>query len=107
MSELLRDEGHTLDIASNGLQGLEKFRLGEYDLVVTDHAMPEMNGDEMAAAIKEVAPNKPIIVLSGFAGSPGDAGESPTRADLVLSKPITESELREGLVTVTAKLRSG
>jgi CheY-like chemotaxis protein len=38
----------------------------EYDLVITDMAMPEMNGDEMAAAMKAVRSDIPVIVCTGF-----------------------------------------
>ena len=46
----LSSEGHTVDSASNGREGLEKFMSGWFDLVITDRAMPEMGGDQLAAA---------------------------------------------------------
>ena len=41
VSEYLTDDGHTVEKARNGKQGLETFRRGTFDLVLTDRAMPE------------------------------------------------------------------
>ena len=57
----LRIEGYTVETAANGREGLEKFRTGQFNVVVTDRKMPEMNGDQLAAAIKQIAPNTPVI----------------------------------------------
>ena len=94
--------GHTVDNATNGREGLEKFRSGNYDLVVTDRAMPEMNGDQLAAAIKELAPDKQVIMMTGFGDIMGDTGEKPPGVDLVLSKPVSLAILREALLKVGA-----
>lgn len=51
--EYLQHEKHSTEIAANGWEGLEKFRAGRFDLVITDRAMPKLNGDGLAAAIKE------------------------------------------------------
>jgi CheY-like chemotaxis protein len=64
--EQLSSQGHTVETANNGLEGLDKFLSGQFDLVVTDRAMPEMGGDQLATAIKQVAPDRPIIMLTGF-----------------------------------------
>jgi len=55
-----------IDIAENGLQGLELFKENRYDLIISDIAMPKMNGVEMAKNIKELDIDIPIIFVSGF-----------------------------------------
>jgi len=40
--------GHTVETATDGLEGLEKFRAGEFDVVITDRRMPYMSGDKLA-----------------------------------------------------------
>ena len=45
IAQYLLIDGHTVETASNGREGLEKFKERYFDLVVTDRAMPKMNGD--------------------------------------------------------------
>jgi len=53
-----------ITVAVDGIDGLEKFKMSTYDLVLTDINMPRMNGIEMIRRIKEVDPNIAILVLS-------------------------------------------
>jgi len=53
-----------IDIAENGLEGLEKYRNASYDLILTDINMPLMNGVKMAGQIKMHNPRQVIIVIS-------------------------------------------
>jgi YesN/AraC family two-component response regulator len=55
---------YTIYTAENGKKGLELFREHTPDLVITDINMPEMDGIEMARAIKAINPNAKYIVLS-------------------------------------------
>ena len=99
----LTGDGHSVETATDGRGGLEKFLAGWFDVVVTDQGMPEMAGDQLAAAIKRVAPNKPVILLTGFGDLIIAAGERTGDVDLILSKPVTLAALREALAKVTAQ----
>jgi putative two-component system response regulator len=46
--------GYTVDVASNGKEAIMKFQSGNFDLVLTDIEMPEMNGYELAAEIRRI-----------------------------------------------------
>jgi signal transduction histidine kinase/ActR/RegA family two-component response regulator len=100
MSELFLHQGHTVETAVNGRDGLEKFRAGRFDAVVTDRAMPELNGDQLAAAVKEAVPGTPVIMLTGHGERMRAAGERPTGVDLILSKPATTAKVREALARI-------
>ena len=89
--------GHTTVTAANGLEGLERFKSENFDLVLTDRAMPEMNGDQLAAAIKEIDPEKPVVMLTGFGDMMKAADEMPTGVDAILDKPVDESKLQKTL----------
>ncbi|MDA1141551.1 MAG: response regulator [Planctomycetota bacterium] len=93
----LEGDGHHIECAKNGLEGLDKFMQGRYDLVITDQAMPEMGGDQLAVAIKKLAPDKPIIMLSGHGVFMKGEGQKPAGVDLVLSKPVTRKTLQKGI----------
>ena len=107
VAAMLRTDGHTVDTAANGREGLEKFRDGKYDVVVTDRAMPEMNGDDLAGAIREVVPLQPVIMLTGFGEIMQGASERPAGVDVVVSKPITVTALREAVAEATGVSTAG
>ncbi len=90
----LNEDKHNITLATNGREGLEAFSRGDFDLVLTDRAMPEMNGDELAAEIKKLKPAQPVILLTGFGDLMSDEGEQPAGVDLVVSKPFTLNTLR-------------
>jgi signal transduction histidine kinase len=96
----LKRDGHDVDEAVNGLEGLKKFMLGHYDLVITDNAMPGMTGVQLAAAIKKRMPGKPVILLSGT-----EEGENLRRvADTVVLKPVTLDVLRAAIFGISNKI---
>jgi CheY-like chemotaxis protein len=86
-------DGHSVETAGGGREALAKFDPERFDLVITDYKMEGMKGDALAAAIKQIAPAKPIILLTAFAPS-----EKPWAIDLVLSKPFHFDSLRGALV---------
>lgn len=94
LSEVLRAENHTVVIAEDGLAGWRAFELGEFDLVITDLSMPNMNGDILAAKIKESNPEVPVVMLTGFADIIESVSQKPKAIDLVVRKPIGLKELR-------------
>jgi len=60
--------------------------------------MPEMNGLELAAAIKETALRKPVVImLSGFGDELDTAEGPPPGVDFVVGKPVTLEKLRDVL----------
>jgi signal transduction histidine kinase/ligand-binding sensor domain-containing protein/CheY-like chemotaxis protein len=97
MVEFLRADGHRVDTAENGLQGLAMFSPGAYDLVLTDRAMPLMGGDQMAAEIRRMDPAVPIILLSGFGDIMKATGDMPEGVTLVIGKPVTMNTLRAAI----------
>ena len=99
----LTGDGHSVETATNGREGLEKFLVGWFDVVVTDQGMPEMSGDQLAGAIKRVAPKKPVILLTGFGDLMIAAGDRPSGVDIILSKPVTLNALRQALAKGTVE----
>ena len=93
VSEYLRRDEHAVSTAVSGREGLEKFDEGGFDLVVTDLALEEMNGQQMAMEIKERQADMPIILLTGFADTLLASGEKPAGIDVVLRKPLMPGDL--------------
>ena len=100
VSEYLRRDEHEVLTAESGREGLERFAEGGFDLVVTDLALEEMNGQQMAAEIKARQPDMPVILLTGFADTLLESGEKPAGIDVVLRKPLMPGELWRAVAQV-------
>jgi nitrogen-specific signal transduction histidine kinase/ActR/RegA family two-component response regulator len=101
LTEYLTGDGHHVETAVNGREGFDRFKAGDFSVVITDRAMPEMGGDQLAAMVKEHAPSTPVVLLTGFGDLMNAAGEKPDGVDLVVKKPIRLSTLREVLAKMT------
>src|ERR1019366_6191332 len=76
-AEYLRQEGHTVVVAEDGLAGLAAFQAGTFELVITDMAMPGLNGEQLAAKIRQLSPPMPVLLLTGFGDIMNARGERP------------------------------
>jgi PAS domain S-box-containing protein len=99
----LSSQGHFVDSATNGREALDKFMSGRFDLIVTDRAMPEMGGDELAASIERLAPDTPVIMLTGFGDLMEARGEQPAGVDAVIGKPVTLDALADAIRQVSTR----
>ena len=91
--ELLDDAGHSVVEAANGPEALDRLRSGEaFDLMVTDFAMPGMDGAQLAAAARTVVPTLPILFVTGYAKGDGLAVWESNGAR-TLEKPFTGAAL--------------
>lgn len=93
--QALELEGHGVVGAENGEEGMRKFLAEDFDLVVTDMAMPGMSGEQVAQLVKKRAPQKPVILLTGF-GEFLEKNELPS-VDVVLAKPVDMMALRKAV----------
>lgn len=79
--------------AQNGDEGLKKFKKFKPDLVITDIAMPIMDGLDMAREIKEISDDVPIIVLSAYSEKERLLRSIDIGIDKYLIKPVDIEEL--------------
>ena len=52
----LKIDGHEVTATADGAEAIQVFGAGQFDLVITDRAMPNLGGDQLAAEIKRVSP---------------------------------------------------
>jgi PAS domain S-box-containing protein len=88
--DMLIDLGHEVVEAHSGKEALEY--LGDaqgFDLMITDYSMPGMTGGELAKAARQIAPDLPILIASGYAELPPGVDLDVSR----LGKPYTQEQL--------------
>ena len=101
---MLEDLGHTVFQAYSGKEALEILRNEDsIDLVITDQAMPQMTGTQLAKAVKGEWPDIPVLLATGYADiAPGEETGWPR-----LSKPFFENDLAEAIARVNPARRKG
>ena len=104
IGDYLKIDGHIVEVANGGRDGLEKFHNSRFDLVLLDRAMPDMSGDQVAAVIKSANPAVPVIMLTGFGSMMNAADEKPPGVDFIVGKPVTIDALRAALSRAVASV---
>ncbi|MEA3210294.1 MAG: hypothetical protein QOE70_3351 [Chthoniobacter sp.] len=100
LESYLTADGHSVVTAVDAEEALGCFAGAEFDLLITDHAMPGLNGVQLAAAVREMRARQPVILVTGFAAGSMGPDEEPAGVDLVMRKPVPRRELRRALVSV-------
>lgn len=90
LAELLGCEQYVVVEAENAVTALGLFAPAKFDLIITDYAMPEMNGGELAARVKRMAPSQPVMMITGCREA---LDNSEIQADAVFSKPFNGVDL--------------
>ena len=97
----LKRSGHRVVAASNGTEALKKIRAGSFDVILLDHEMPGMTGDEVAEAVRKREAGKNtrsfLIACSGNSDPDDVARLKKAGFDTVLSKPFQLEDLYRAL----------
>ena len=96
---LLTRLGFSVLAAKDGVEAVEIFRQrqDEIRLVLSDLTMPRMNGWETLTALRELAPDLPVILASGYDKAQVMAGDHPELPQVFLGKPYTLKGLGEAI----------
>src|SRR5207253_11333049 len=93
--------GHSITEAANGMEAIRILEDGKckFDLLITDYAMPQVSGTGVIAKARELYPELPALIMTGYA-------ESSVIADRlegveVLLKPFTPAVLEQAIGRVT------
>ena len=65
LKDVLEFEGYVIELAEDGLKGLEMIKSTKYDLIFCDIKMPTMDGIEVLSKIREEYPDQMIVMISG------------------------------------------
>jgi len=96
LKKMLERAGYEIDIASNGMEGLELFKKYPTDLVITDIIMPEKEGLETIREMKRIQSGLKIIAMSGGGKITADNYLQTAKlfgASRILEKPFTQQQM--------------
>jgi CheY-like chemotaxis protein len=88
LSRMLKTKGHQVVVASDGEEGIDRFKSEPFDLVFTDLGMPKLSGWEVGKTIKEINPKVPIAMITGWGVEYDRKKLSESGIDLIVSKPF-------------------
>ncbi|MFZ0827562.1 MAG: response regulator [Verrucomicrobiia bacterium] len=108
MKDCLTHFEHRVTVASGGKQGLELFRAARlnnqpYEIVVTDLGMPDIDGHQVARAIKAESPGTPVILMTGSGSMIKEDRETVSAVDAVVGKPPRMQELNDLLIQMASQ----
>jgi len=99
ITQYLRLDGHDVVETEAPLVALAALRESPFDVVITDRAMPQMSGDQVAREVKRMRSASRVVMLTGFGDLMNASGGRPDAVDLLISKPVTMESLRDALVS--------
>ncbi|MGA2562736.1 MAG: ATP-binding protein [Steroidobacteraceae bacterium] len=101
-TETLAELGYKAVGFESSAAALRAFRTepGRFDLILTDEAMPDLVGTELAREIRQIRPSVPIILMSGHGGTQMKEIAADIGVNDVLRKPLQSRDLAESLARV-------
>jgi len=93
LSRLLEREGCNVQTANNGVDALKLIKSEQPEILFTDFKMPGMDGMELMAKAKELAPDLPVILITAYADVAGAVNAIKKGAHDYLPKPFSHAEI--------------
>ncbi len=104
VEQYLKADGHEVHKTDRPQDALARLNDGHYGLVITDWAMPDMSGGQLAKEIKRQVNGMPVILMTGVDSdlAPQDL-DRDSGIDLVIKKPLSRTVLRKAILRVMAQ----
>lgn len=93
VSRALRHDGHEVMAVSDGQQALNMLEREEFDMVLADIVMPQMDGIALALKLSKDYPDLPILLMTGYAAERQRAHNLDALIHDVITKPFTLKEI--------------
>ena len=106
--DILSNAGHQVVVATDGSDGVAKFKADSaFDLVITDLAMPKLNGLQLARVCKTLRPSVPVVMLTGWGVLLTEDELAEHGVDEVLSKPVRMDQVLSAVTAVRGRAAGG
>jgi len=93
LSSLMKKQGHKVVTAGDGKKALKLIHMEAPDVLLSDVKMPGMDGIELLKKAKELDPDLPVVMITGFADIPGAVNMIKLGAHDYLPKPFDNNEV--------------
>lgn len=102
-AEVLRIDGYDVDVAQNGAEGLKRAERKEYQVIVTDLRMPEMDGMTFIERLRNFDPEARVIVITAFGTFKTYKKTKEMGVVSFLNKPVRARDLKEAVAEILKK----
>ena len=99
MGDLLTMAGHSAVLVRDGAEAIARFKAEPFDLVLTDLAMPRVNGWQLARAVKDHDPSVRVLLVTGLGVEHSTEELLAHGVDAVLSKPVRLEDILSAVAT--------
>lgn len=111
---ILDEEGYNVDLQNTGQGAMDAMDLADYDLLMADLRLPDIDGMEVVRQVKDTRPKTEVIVMTGYATSELAVDAMKLGARDFLAKPFTEEQIKTAIdealaasATVSEKMETG
>jgi len=101
--KILTREGYNVEVAMSGEEALSKVKGNDFDVLVTDWKMPQLDGMEVAKRIKKENPNIAVVMITGYPSVETSIQALRSGISDYVPKPFTPTELSDAMIRALAK----
>jgi DNA-binding NtrC family response regulator len=101
--KILTREGYNVEVAQSGEEALSKVKGNDFDVLVTDWKMPQLDGMEVAKRIKKENPNIAVVMITGYPSVETSIQALRSGVSDYVPKPFTPTELSDAMIRALAK----
>ncbi|ODS30762.1 MAG: two component sensor histidine kinase [Candidatus Scalindua rubra] len=95
LSDILSSQGHQTHVFNSGKDGIEAFKKGDYDMLVTDLGMPDISGWEVISVAKQINPRVLIGMVTGWDIAVDEAKQKGV--DFIIHKPFRPNQIKQAV----------
>jgi ActR/RegA family two-component response regulator len=92
LAMVMREEGYDVDLADTGRGALEKFQRSDFDLLVADLRLPDIDGMDVVEEVREKKPKTNVVIITGYPSVSSAVQAVKIGVSDYLRKPFTEDE---------------